>query len=140
MGKALNSLTIFFCLLGVVAATLAYGEHYNTKPSPCQINSVWDCGIVNHSAYAVLHGIPIALIGAVGYALVIAFVGRYPWIAFSGALAGFLFSLRFTYVEWRVLEVWCLYCLSSQIIIAIVTVLALLAALRSGPDWARRHA
>jgi uncharacterized membrane protein len=140
MGKALNSLTVVFCLLGVVAATLAYGEHYNTKASPCQINSVWDCGIVNHSAYAVIHGIPIALIGVVGYALLIAVVGRWPWVAFYGALAGFLFSLRFTYVEWQVLEVWCLYCLSSQVIIAIISVLTLFAALHSRPDWARRHA
>lgn len=129
--RALHAFIVLCCLAGVVVATLAYGEHYNTNPSPCQINAVWDCGIVNHSPYAALGGIPTALIGVVGYALLIAMAGRFPWLAFSGALAGFAFSLRYTYIEWKVLQVWCLYCVSSQVIIALIALLTLLAARRS---------
>ncbi|MGH9478430.1 MAG: vitamin K epoxide reductase family protein [Terriglobales bacterium] len=129
--KALHLLIVLCCLFGITAATLAYGEHYNTSPSPCQINAVWDCGIVNHSHYAVVGGVPVALIGVLGYAVLIAVVGRFPWLAFGGALAGFLFSLRYSYLEWKVLQTWCLYCALSQIAIALVTLLTLLAALRA---------
>ena len=139
MGKVLHVLLVLGCLAGIVTATLAYGEHYNTRPAPCDINSVWDCGTVNHSPYALLHGVPVALIGVVGYALLIAVAGRFPWLAFYGAAAGFLFSIRLTYIEWKVLEVWCLYCVSSQLIILVVMLLALVQALRSRPDWTRRH-
>ncbi|HVH88366.1 MAG TPA: vitamin K epoxide reductase family protein, partial [Terriglobales bacterium] len=72
----LTFLIVIFCLAGVVISALALSEHYNTKPSPCSINDRWDCGIVNHSPYAVVHGIPVALIGIVGYALLGTIAGR----------------------------------------------------------------
>lgn len=133
-----NGLAIACCLAGSFFSALAYGEHFNTNPSPCQINAVWDCGIVNHSRYALLRGIPIALIGVLGYGLLIALVGRLPWLAFAGALAGFLFSLRYTYVEWRVLHLWCLYCVTSEILIALVAIFTFLAA-RSRPSPLTPH-
>lgn len=117
------------CLGGIGVATAAYGEHFNTGFSPCQINSVWDCGTVNHSPFAVLHGVPIALIGAVGFGLILLLLGRARWWTFGLAAAGCLFALRYTYIEWRVLQIWCLYCVSSQILIALVTLLTLIAAL-----------
>ncbi|MGH9481796.1 MAG: vitamin K epoxide reductase family protein [Terriglobales bacterium] len=128
-----NLLAVIACLAGALASALAYGEHYNTQPSPCQLNAVWDCGIVNHSPYAVLLGVPIALIGVVGYGLLIALIGRMPWLAFAGALAGFVFSLRYTFIEWRVLHLWCLYCVTSEVLIAMVALLTLLAALAPRP-------
>ena len=48
---------------------MALREHYRTDTSPCSINEKWDCGIVNHSPYAVLWGVPVATIGIVGYLL-----------------------------------------------------------------------
>lgn len=116
------------CLAGSLVAALAYGEHYNTQPSPCQLNAVWDCGIVNHSPYALLFGIPVALIGVAGYGLLLALAGRFPKLTFGLALAGLLFSLRYTFIEWRVLHLWCLYCVTSEALIAAITLLAFFAA------------
>jgi vitamin-K-epoxide reductase (warfarin-sensitive) len=39
-------------------------------------------------------------------------------------LAGMAFALYLTNIEARVLEVWCLYCVISQGIIAVLTLLA----------------
>src|SRR5579863_8922556 len=50
-------------LLGFIASGLALREHYRTDSSPCSINERWDCGIVNHSPFAVLAGVPVAVIG-----------------------------------------------------------------------------
>jgi|SRR5215469_1775067 len=128
---ALTALIVFLCIAGVVASGLALGEHYNTKPSPCSINDKWDCGIVNHSPYAMLRGIPVALIGSVGYALLAALAGRLPRTTALMALFALFFSLRLTWIEWKMLGVWCIYCVSSQGIIACVFLLAVLAAMLS---------
>jgi vitamin-K-epoxide reductase (warfarin-sensitive) len=126
--KALTVLIVLFCLAGVVLASLALGEHYNTEASPCKINEVWDCGVVNKSPYAVFHGVPVAIIGIVGYALLGALAGRMPRLTAALALIALGFALRLTWIEWKVLLVWCMYCVGSQITIAIVTVLALVQA------------
>ncbi len=125
--KILTVLIVVFCLAGVVISSLALGVHYNTQPSPCSINDLWDCGIVNHSPYAEWHGIPVAMIGIAGYALLAALAGRFPRITAAGALIGMIFALRLTWIEWKILGVWCIYCVSSQGIVRAVFLLALLA-------------
>jgi uncharacterized membrane protein len=128
--KLLTFLIVVLCLAGVVISGMALGEHYNAKPSPCSINDRWDCGIVNHSPYAMFHDIPVALIGIVGYALLAAIAGRLPRLTVLFALLALVFTLRLTWIEWKVLGVWCIYCVSSQITIAVVFLLALIAAAR----------
>jgi len=118
---------VMLCLTGILVSGLALGEHYNTKSSPCNINDKWDCGTVNHSPYAVVGGIPVAHIGILGYALIAALAGRLPRVTAILALLALLFSLRLTWIEWKILGVWCIYCVSSQVIIGIVFLFSLLA-------------
>lgn len=134
----LNSIILILCLLGITVASLALREHYNTGASPCSINEVWDCGTVNHSDYALLAGVPVATIGIVGYALLAILIWRFPRIAAAAALVGLVFSLRLTWVEWKKLLVWCLYCVSSQIIIAIVFLLTVIVVWLSAKDRKNR--
>lgn len=129
--KVLTVLIVALCLAGVVISSLALGVHYNAQPSPCSINDVWDCGIVNHSPHAELHGIPVALIGIVGYALLAVLAGRFPRVTAAGAVIGMIFALRLTWIEWKILGVWCFYCVSSQGIITAVFLTALIAAFLS---------
>jgi len=113
----------------MLVSSLALAEHYNTQPSPCRINDAWDCGIVNHSPYALLHGVPVAIIGIMGYGLLAALSGRFPRFTAAAALVGMIFALRLTWIEWKVLTVWCIYCVSSQAIIAMIFLIASVAAL-----------
>lgn len=128
--RFLTALIILLCLAGATVSSLAVREHYNTEPSPCKINERWDCGTVNHSPYAVLGTYPkigeitVALIGILGYTLLAVMAGRAPLLTFVAALIGFGFALRLTYIEWRVLMVWCLYCVTSQVIIACILVVS----------------
>lgn len=122
---------VMLCLTGVLVSGLALGEHYNTKSSPCNINDKWDCGAVNHSPYAMVRGIPVAFVGIFGYALIAALAGRLPRLTAILALLALLFSLRLTWIEWKVLGVWCIYCVSSQLIVAIVFLFTLLALILS---------
>jgi vitamin-K-epoxide reductase (warfarin-sensitive) len=128
INSTLVAAIVMLCLTGVLVSGLALGEHYNTKPSPCSINDKWDCGIVNHSPYAIVRGIPVALIGSIGYALLAALAGRLARFTAFLAFLALLFSLRLTWIEWKTLGVWCIYCVSSQFIIICVFLLSILAA------------
>ena len=67
---------VVLAALGIVVSALALREHYRTAgDSPCSINERWDCGIVNHSPYAMLAGIPVAAFGIAGYLL----IGALAW-------------------------------------------------------------
>src|SRR5437868_1329530 len=115
---------VVLALAGTIVSSLALKEHHNTETSPCKINEKWDCGTVNHSPYAVFHGIPVAIIGIVGYALLGAMAGRLPLLTAVAAMGALGFTLWLTSIEARILLVWCIYCVTSQAVIAIITVLA----------------
>ena len=108
-------------LAGAVVSFLALQVHYSTTTSPCSINEKWDCGVVNHSPYAVIEGIPVALIGILGY-LAIAWLGlaRQKLLVMLASAAGLAFSLYLTHIERDVLGVWCLYCVISLGIIVLI--------------------
>jgi uncharacterized membrane protein len=121
-------LIIIVALVGVVAASLALREHYNTGVSPCRIDDKWDCGTVNHSQFAVFAGVPVAVIGIVGYLLLAALAFRKAWkLLFPTALVGLGFSLYLTWIEAYQLQVWCIYCVTSLATIFLLTLLALVA-------------
>jgi uncharacterized membrane protein len=101
--------------------------HYSTTTEPCDINAKWDCGIVNHSPFAEVLHIPVAAIGIAGYlAMAGLAIFRRPRLVAALALAGVGFSLYLTYIEKYVLEVYCIYCVTSLGIILLVTTLSLI--------------
>jgi len=117
---------LILALAGVVVSALALHVHYCTDPQPCSINERWDCGVVNHSPFAEVAHIPVAEIGIAGY-LVLAGLAfwRQKALVFLAALVGLGFALRLTTIEELVLQTWCLYCVISQVIIALITLLSL---------------
>jgi uncharacterized membrane protein len=129
----MKPLLILLCALGIVASSLALREHYRTAgDSPCSINDHWDCGIVNHSPYALLPGtaIPVAALGIAGYLLMAALAFRRAYrLLLAAALAGLAFSLYLAHIESHVLGVWCIYCVISLGDISFITLLALGAAI-----------
>jgi uncharacterized membrane protein len=118
---------ILLATVGIVASALALREHYRTEgDSPCSINERWDCGIVNHSPYAVRWGIPIAVFGIAGYLLLGALAWRRAYrFVLALAVAGLAYSLYLAHIEAYVLGVWCVYCVISLGTISLITLLAL---------------
>jgi vitamin-K-epoxide reductase (warfarin-sensitive) len=125
---------VLLAVLGIVASALALREHYRTDTSPCSINERWDCGIVNHSPYAMLAGIPVAILGIAGYLLMAVLAASRAWrLLLATALVGLAFSLYLAHIESRVLGVWCIYCVISLADISLMTLLALGTAVVSLP-------
>jgi len=117
---------VLLTLLGFIASGLALREHYRTDSSPCSINEHWDCGIVNHSPFAVLAGIPVAVIGMAGYVILAALALKRAYGLFLAAvLVGLSFSLYLAHVEAHILGVWCIYCVASLVVISLLTLLGI---------------
>ena len=123
-------LLLILAILGVIASSLALREHYRTVgDAPCSINERWDCGIVNHSPYAMLAGIPVAALGIAGYLLMAGLAWRRAYrLVLAAALAGLAFSLYLARIEAHVLGVWCIYCVISLGDISLITLLALITS------------
>ncbi len=126
-------LIAILALAGLTVSILALRVHYSNDAAPCDINEHWDCGVVNHSTYAMIGRVPVATLGIAGYALlaVLALLGLRRLVALA-SLPGLGFALYLSHIEKDVLMVWCLYCVISQCIILLITLLSL------GWVWAGR--
>jgi vitamin-K-epoxide reductase (warfarin-sensitive) len=134
----LMTLVAVLAVCGIAVSSVSMQHHYATsKTAYCDIGETFNCDIVNRSEYSSLFGIPVALIGMLGYAGLAGLATVYrrrsetPAMLFGGAAAGLAFALYLTYIEGHVLGVWCVLCLSSLALISLTTILA-------GLIWWRR--
>jgi uncharacterized membrane protein/glutaredoxin-related protein len=115
-----------------VAGYLAYVE---TNQVAAICGPVGDCNTVQQSPYAYLFGIPVGVLGLVGYVGILAAwaTGRFGqgrtstigWLTlFVMALVGTLFSIYLTFLEPFVIGATCAWCLASSIIMAAILWLA----------------
>jgi vitamin-K-epoxide reductase (warfarin-sensitive) len=112
-------------LAGAIVSALALHVHYSNDVEVCSINEKWDCGIVNHSPFSEIAHVPVAAIGIAGYlAIGLLSLRRLRALVLLFALVGLGFALYLTHIEKDVLQVWCVYCVISQSIIALITLLS----------------
>lgn len=136
--RRLISIVAILAICGVVVSSVSLQHHFATsKTEYCDIGETFNCDIVNRSGYSSVLGVPVALIGMLGYAALAGLATVYrerrdtPALLLSGALAGLAFALYLTYIEARVLGVWCILCLSSLAVIASITVTSVVVWVRS---------
>ncbi|MGA9526528.1 MAG: vitamin K epoxide reductase family protein [Terriglobales bacterium] len=132
------SMVAVLAVCGAVISAVSLQHHFaKSKTAYCDLGEAFNCDIVNRSEYSAILGVPVALIGMLGYLALLALATVYrkrretPVLLFGGAAAGLAFALYLTYVEARILGVWCILCLSSLALIAMTT-------LFSGVIWLRR--
>ena len=98
------------------------------------------CSVVNNSMYAQVYGIPVSVIGILGYGALVAALllqdrGAFMedngiLIIFGLALAGFLFTAYLIYVEIALIHALCPFCITSQVSMTVVFVLSVIRLLR----------
>jgi uncharacterized membrane protein len=116
-------------LAGLAIAGYLTVVHYAGGEPVCAI--AHGCATVQKSNYAQLAGVPVALLGLLGYVAILASLARdgergRTTAAFL-SLAGFGFSVWLTYVEVARLDAICIWCVASAIC---MTLLAGLSAVR----------
>lgn len=137
-------LIALLAVAGIFVSSRALQVH-NEDPSvapPCAVTANWDCGAVNHSRFATfppssfdedpaahkVH-IPVALLGIVGYALILILaLANRLWLTLQAVEIGFAFAAFLSYLEAYVIQKWCIYCVWSMGIIS-ATLLATIVAL-----------
>jgi uncharacterized membrane protein len=129
--RALFVLIAVLAVAGTLVSAVSLQRHYAKSATAfCDLGERFNCDIVNRSEYSSVMGIPVAAIGLVGYGMLLVLATVYrsrpetPLRLLAAAVAGFGFALYLTYVEGYVLETWCILCLSSLALIAMITVLA----------------
>ena len=123
-----------FSILGILLSGYSLYHHYSTSKGICDINEKLSCDVVNRSIYSEIFGIPVALIGILGY-LCLALVSYimiknnsndFKDLLFLSSLLGLLFSAYLTYVEAFKLYTFCPLCLGSAFIIIIIFICSIL--------------
>jgi uncharacterized membrane protein len=124
---------IVLATLGLGVASYLTYTHYTNTVVLCSLSH--GCETVQHSVYANLVGIPVALIGLVGYILILGSLlapssetTRLATMTFT--MIGFGFSAYLTYREIFSIEAICQWCVSSAILMTLLVCLAVWRFLR----------
>lgn len=114
--------------LGLVISAFSLHHHLSSsKDSFCNLTQSFNCDLVNRSSYSTFLGVPVALIGILGYLLVLALATLYrrkaetPYMLLIVSLVGTAFALYLTCLEAYVIHAWCILCLSSLAVIILLT-------------------
>jgi uncharacterized membrane protein len=110
-------------LIGLVVAAYLTYVHY-AELEPICAGGGGGCEKVQNSSYAELAGIPVAVLGLIGYALILASL----WIPGDGgklagallALVGFGFSAYLTWAELFEIDAICQWCVASALLMTIL--------------------
>jgi uncharacterized membrane protein len=142
--RTLRITLLVLAVIGLaVASYLTYIHYAGIKPL-CGTNG-GGCEIVQTSVYSKLAGVPVALIGLLGYIAILASLlapegesSRLATMAFTPV--GFGFSAYLTYRELFSIHHICEYCVSSAVIVTILMCLSVWRFLRGDPPAARAPA
>jgi uncharacterized membrane protein len=135
--RALRVAVALLAFAGVAVAGYLTYVHY--QPDALICTSGGGCETVQESSYAELAGIPVALLGLLGYVAVLALVA---WdselartLAAAIALTAAGFAVYLIVLQAFVIDAWCVWCLVNDLVI--VPLLAITTVWRA---WSLREA
>jgi uncharacterized membrane protein len=128
--RVLRAGAVVVALVGVGVASYLTYVHY--RPSALICTGGGGCETVQESSYAELAGIPIALLGLLAYAGVLALLAwdtpaaRTMTAAIALGAAGF--AIYLVTLQAFVIDAWCVWCLANDVVV--VPLLAVLVVWR----------
>jgi uncharacterized membrane protein len=132
----LSLVAALLTLVGLAIAGYLTYVHYEGIAPVC---STGGCERVQASSYAEIGPIPVALLGLLGYLLILGSllvrgdVGRA--LTFMLSLTGLAFSLYLTYLELFVIDAICQWCVASAVVMTALLITATIRLLRPAtPD------
>jgi uncharacterized membrane protein len=132
--------SIVVAVIGLGIATYLTVVHYAGDAPVCAI--AHGCATVQKSDYAKLAGIPVAVLGVIGYVGILAALIRDDENSRTAAaflsIVGLGFSGWLTYVEVGKLDAICIWCVGSAICMTILAALTVSRVLTVSPPAASR--
>ena len=136
---SLRAVTAVVALIGLGIATYLTIVHYAGGAPVCAI--AHGCETVQKSRYAEFAGIPVAVLGLLGYVALLISLAKdteaFRTASAFIALAGLGFSGYLTYLELFTIHAICIWCVGSAICMLTLTGLSVTRLLRSPPEPAR---
>ncbi len=113
--------------VGIILACYLLYEYLAADPlEACRINAIINCEAVTKGSLAEIFGIPVSLVGLVGYIVILfSSVKKIPKLMVAMTTFGMLFCLRLTYLEIFVENVICPVCIICQLIMLTVFIISL---------------
>ncbi len=138
MDKWLYRASVALVVLGLLVSI--YMTIYKITSNDSMCLGSGDCSTVNASKYSEVNGIPVAVIGALGYAAILAvhyfenrnrfFKQNSTLMIFGMALTGFIFTVWLIYVEIALLKALCPFCVTSQVAMTLIFIIAVMRLIR----------
>lgn len=138
MDKSLFRSSLALAGLGILVSIYMTIYKLTENPNMCLGNG--GCSVVNSSKYAMVYGIPVAVIGVGGYLAILLLlwmerrnsflIENGTLVVFGLALIGFLFTLYLIYVELALIHALCPFCVTSQVTMTILFVLSVIRLAR----------
>ncbi len=148
MNISLSILSIVVALLGFSLSFYIWQSKKKNKPLICPLKS--DCEAVVKSDFSKLFGIPLEILGllyyattAISYATFLYYpVWKTPLVTFSFLIVttiAFLFSLYLTAVQAFAIRQWCVWCLTSATLCAVLFIITIFGNDLSFADMLTRY-
>jgi uncharacterized membrane protein len=123
--RALRTAGLVLAVLGIAVAGYLVYIHYADVDPVCNI--AHGCHKVQTSEYSKLAGVPVALLGLIGYVVILAALvapqGELARMAAAlTALVGFGFSMYLTYRELFTIDAICQWCVLSAILMTLLAI------------------
>jgi uncharacterized membrane protein len=138
MDKRLYRASVALAIVGLLVSI--YMTIYKITANNAMCLGSGDCSTVNASRYSEVNGIPVALIGVLGYLAILAvhlfenrnrfFAQNSAMMIFGMALTGFLFTFWLIYVEVALLKALCPFCVTSQAAMTIIFIIAVMRLIK----------
>jgi uncharacterized membrane protein len=138
MDKRITQITVALAILGLLVSI--YMTVYKVTSNDRMCLGSGDCSTVNASRYSEVNGIPVALIGVLGYAAILGihwlerrndfFEANGGMILFGISLIGFFFTLWLIYVEIALIKALCPFCVASQVTMTLIFILSVIRVVR----------
>jgi uncharacterized membrane protein len=138
MDKRLRQITIALTIIGLLVSIYMTIYKVTNNESMCIGSS--GCSEVNSSRYSQINGIPVAVLGVIGYTAILAllFLEQRPgffrengtMMFFGVSLLGFLFTLYLIYLEIALIKAYCPFCLTSQAVMTVIFIISVIRLIR----------
>ncbi len=134
--RTLHRALLILTFVGIGIATYLTYVHYAGLKPICAINQ--GCEKVQSSKYAKVGGVPVPVLGLIGYIGILGTLlvrGELARLATAGlAIFGMLFSGYLTFLELFTIHAICQWCVGSAITMTAIAVLSTIRALRAPDD------
>ena len=136
----LRIVTIILAIIGLADSIYLTAIKITNTAAYC-LPGLGDCETVNTSRFSEIFGVPIALLGAFAYAMILLiqylenkhafFTANGGLLLFGISLVGVLYSAYLTYVEIAVIHAICPYCVISAIVLLGIFVISTIRLFRN---------